>query len=165
MPGKKGDQIKIYMVIGLALVLVIAGYFRFMHKKATGDANRTPSTVPLAKLDVPQVGITMPQNAQRIELPVNGPLRAVIRDIFAPLKSPPKAESQPTKEEPSKPIPSLKLKGTIVGGRRPIAIINDQFVGLDDWIGEYKVVRIGKKEVLLDSGDEKIKKLEILKIE
>ena len=37
MPEKKIESIKIYIVIGLALVLVIVGYFRFVHKKSTND--------------------------------------------------------------------------------------------------------------------------------
>ena len=72
------------------------------------------------------------------------------------------AESQTAQQEPPKPLPIFKLKGTIVGGARPMAIINDQFVRTDDVIYEYKVVSIGKTSVLLDSGKRKIE-LEMMK--
>ena len=176
MQGKKGEQIKVYIIIGLALVAAIVGYFRFIHKKPIRDADRTPSTVPIALSDAPQVEIKDTRNARWREPPVNESLPVVLRDIFVPLKSPKKArkrptaplkspeeaQSQPTEQKPSKPPPSLKLSGTIVGGDWPIAIINDQFVRIGDWIGEYKVVRIGKTEVVLDSGDRKIE-LEMVK--
>lgn len=162
MQGKKGEQIKVYIVIGLALVAAIVGYFSFIHKKPTRDADRTPSTAPIARFDVPQVEMKNTRNARWREPPVNESLPVVLRDIFAPLKSPKKVQRRRTAQKPSKPLPSLKLRATIVGGKRPIAIINDQFVRIGDWIGEYKVVRIGKKEVLLDSGNRKIE-LEMVK--
>ena len=59
------------------------------------------------------------------------------------------------KESP-KAVPSLKLRGAIVGGGKPVVIINDRFLHLGDWIGDYQVVRIGKKEVLLEAGNDKI---------
>ncbi|GAJ11370.1 unnamed protein product [marine sediment metagenome] len=162
MQGKKGEQIKVYIIIGLALVAAIVGYFRFVHKKPTRDADRTPPAVSIARFDVSQVEINNTRNARWREPPVNEALPVVLRDIFVPLKSPKKAQRRPTEQKPSKPLPSLKLSGTIVGGKRPVAIINDQFVRIGDWIGEYKVVRIGKKEVLLDSGNRKIE-LEMVK--
>ena len=59
----------------------------------------------------------------------------------------------PAGQTVSRPTPSLNLKGTIVGGERPIAIINDQFLRQGDQIGEFKVVNIGKKEVVLNSDE------------
>ena len=38
-----------------------------------------------------------------------------------------------------------------------MAIINGQFLGRGDWIEGYQVMRIGKKEVLLESGKDRIK--------
>ncbi len=46
----------------------------------------------------------------------------------------------------------MTLKGTIVGGKRPIAIINDRFVRMGDRIGDYQVVEIDKDRVTLRSG-------------
>lgn len=94
-------------------------------------------------------------------------LPASIRDIFSPLNSPPRAEKTSEEKEVERsdpPPPSFTLKGTIVGGRNPIAIIDDQFVRPGDWVGEYRVVKIGKKEVVLDSDYGQVV-LEILKNE
>ncbi len=74
------------------------------------------------------------------------------------------AEIRQAKQQAAIPLSSMELKGTIVGGGKPLAIINDQFVGTGDWIGEYQVIRIGKKTVLLDSGHHQIA-LEMVKDE
>jgi len=160
------------MVIGLALVLMVVVYFRFIHKKkVTPAVPRISAPAASPRFDIPQIKIPDLQNAQSRKSLSKESMRAPVRDIFAPLKlqkkvkskpigrKPSKVKSKPTRRKPSKTLPSkvkskppgpkLKLKGTIVGGERAIAIINDQFVHTGDRIGEYKVVRIGKKEVLL----------------
>ncbi|MBW2646121.1 MAG: hypothetical protein JRE23_08085 [Deltaproteobacteria bacterium] len=164
MPGKKSEQIKTYIVIGLSLVFVTVGYFRFIHKEATSDTNRSTSTTPPAQFDIPQIEIKKPQSDRQRKLPVNQPVRWVLRDIFAPLKLPTKTGNRPGEYGSSNAVPFLKLRGTIVGGQKPIAIINNQFLYTGDWIGSYEVVRIGKKDVLLDSGIDRIE-LEMVKSE
>lgn len=156
MPEKKNNQIKNYIVIGLCVVFVLVGYFTFVHKKPTHDAGPTPSTAPIARLQVPQVDAKTRSDARTGKVQVAEPLRKNLIDIFAPVKSPVKAESQPAKIEQSRPVPSFTLGGTIVGGKKPIAIINDQLVHTGDMIGDYRVVSIGKKGVLLDSGNKQI---------
>jgi hypothetical protein len=42
----------------------------------------------------------------------------------------------------------------VAGGENPLALINDTFVRTGDSIDGYRVVRIDKKEVFLDSGIE-----------
>jgi hypothetical protein len=160
MPADKSNQIKTYVVIGLSVVFLLVGYFTFVHKKVPHNAGptfSTPSTAPIARLEVPKVEAKTLPNPEPAKVPVSEPLREDLTDIFAPLKSPVKKESQPEGPEPPKPVPSFKLLGTIVGGKRPIAIINDQFARTGDWIGEYRVISIGKKGVLLDSGTIKIR--------
>ena len=83
MQGKKSERIKAYIIIGLALVAAIVGYFHFIHKKPTRDADRTPSAVPTARLDVPQVEIKDTGDARWREPRVNESLPVVLRDIFA----------------------------------------------------------------------------------
>jgi len=162
MARKKSDQIKIYVVIGLSLVLIIGAYFRFIHGKVRSVKDVTASTAPLAQLNVPVINKEKPKNRRSGGSSVDNYLPASIRDIFSPLKSSPDKESRPKEQEEE--VSSFTLKGTIVGGEKPIAIINDKFVRTGDWIGEYRVARIGKKEVLLDSDGEKVV-LEILKNE
>lgn len=163
--GKK-EQIKIYVTIGLAILLLISGYFRFIHGKSGGDTDWNASPQPQEQLqfDIPKVET---KNFEKIRLSnpsVHAYLNTTTRDIFIPLNIPKREEMRPTEEAEGKSVQQLKLKGTIVGGSRPIAIINDLFVRRGEMIGEYKVIRISEKEVLLDSGDNKIK-LEILKNE
>jgi hypothetical protein len=175
MPENKNERAKVYVVIGLALLLVIVGYFRFIHKKkVTPAVPRIPSPAASLRFDIPQIKIPDRQNARSRESLSKESMRAPIRNIFTPLKLQAKVKSQPASQKPSKALPSkvrsqptgqkLKLKGTIVGGGKAIAIINDQFVRKGDWIGKYKVVRIGKKRVLLESANAKIE-LEIVKSE
>ena len=151
MPEKKIESIKIYIVIGLALVLVIVGYFRLFHKKPANDTVVSPSVTASVQSDVNSVLRKSPRRESWHKSPAAESLRPIVRDIFVPLKSLKKAETGTTEQEPSRPGRSLKLRGTIVGGENPIAIINDRFVRAGDTIGEYKVVRIGKTEVLLDT--------------
>jgi len=56
----------------------------------------------------------------------------------------------------------MTLKGTIVGGKNTLAIINDRFVRLRDWIDDYQIVKITKDRVFLQSEHRDII-LEILK--
>ena len=162
MPEKKNKPIQIYIVIGLSLVLVIMGYFRFIHNKSIYDDDHTlPGTGP-AQFDIASVEINKLQKNSMYALPVNDPLNIYIRDIFEPVKSLTAAEIQSTKKKPSIPVLSLKLKGTIVGGGTPIAIINDQFVRVGDIIANYKVVKIAGNRAFLTSGKHQTV-LEVLK--
>jgi hypothetical protein len=188
MAGKKGENIKIVLVIALSLVLVISFYFRFIHAKvkekevlmngpsaAKRDINnRTKGRggkvlSAHGGLNIPKMNIAPLQEIQDLKPAVNGNVQTVIRDIFMPLVSASRtsnvidAQSGPEPSMP-KPPPSYKLRGTIVGKKSSMAIIDDQFLRQGDWIGEFQVAAIGKKEVLLDSGKQKII-LEILKNE
>lgn len=154
MPEKKNKPIQIYIVIGLSLVLVIMGYFRFIHKKSISEDDHTLPAAGPAKFDIASIAINKPQKNSMHALPANEPSSIYIRDIFAPLKFQAAAEIQSTKQTPSTtPVLSLKLKGTIVGGGIPIAIINDRFVHVGDVIANYKVVKIVGNRVFLTSGN------------
>ena len=162
MPEKNKPIQKIYIVIVLSLVLVIMGYFQFIHNKSISEDNHTMPAAGPAKFDIASIEINKPQKNSMHASPVNEPLSIYIRDIFVPLKSQTIAEIQSTKQTPSKPVLSLKLKGTIVGGGIPIAIINDKFVRVGDVIANYKVVKIAGNRVFLISGNHQ-KILEVLK--
>ena len=163
--GKK-EQIRIYVMIGLAILLLISGYFRFIHGKSGGNTDRNASPQPQEspQFDIPKVETKDFEEVRLSNPSVHAYLNNTTRDIFIPLNIPKKEKVRPTEEAKGKPVQQLKLKGTIVGGSMPIAIINDLFVRRGEMIGEYKVIWISEKEVLLDSGDDKIK-LEILKNE
>lgn len=164
MAGKRLEQIKLYLVIGLALVFVIVAYFRFSGAKSNNGKDIGSPVLPPAE----QVKMATPKSETKgskifnyHEPAVDKRIQTVIRDVFSPLAKP-REENQNSDEASRDPGESLTLAGTIVGGKKPIAIINDQFVRTGDWIGEFRVVRIGKKDVLLDSGDHKVV-LEVMK--
>ncbi len=163
MPEKKGERIKIYVLILGAVVFVILGYFRLIHKKPIAGEARTSSNTPLSRLQVPEVNIKIQQTIRRAELAVEEFMPALMRDIFSPVNST-VAEKRTAKQQSGIPLSAMELKGTIVGGGKPLANINDQFVGIGDWIGEYQVIRIGNKAVRLDSGRHQIE-LEMVKDE
>lgn len=169
MPDQRSEKIKLYIVIVLAIVAAIFAYFRFVHKKTAPVAEQAPSPVSQNQLTIPDIRIQDALERQRETMPVHESLRAIARDIFEPFRFPEKPGPQPEEQKPeeqkpeaAEPAPSFLLKGTIVGGGNPIAIINDQFVRTGERIGDFKVVRIRENEVLLDSGEKKIK-LEMVK--
>ena len=163
MVDKKKEQIKLYIVIGLSVVLVISAYFRFIHGKiGRGSVGGQGQPVQASvEYKVPVVDAKVISITPKQESFINENLTARLRDIFAPSRFPIK-EANKLEKQKEKEALNLKLKGTIVGGESPIAIINDKFVRKGDSIGHYKVVSIGEKDVMLDSGDDKIV-LEILK--
>ena len=164
MSEKKPERVKIYLIIALSIVLIVVVYFRIFHKKKTHAAVPARYKAQVARLVVPQVQLPNVQTAKKPEGAVPESSRAMTRDIFKPLKAPPpKKDIQQAKQKPSKPTVSLKLKGTIVGGEKPIAVINDQFVHTGDWIAEYQVIRISKDKVLLSSDTHQMV-LQVLKI-
>lgn len=163
---RKTERPKIYLAVGLAIVLIVVVGFRLVHKKKTHAAAPARSEGGLARLDVPQIQLPDLQRAQWSEPAVNGSGGVIERDIFRPFKARPqkarKGKIRRRAKRPSKPPASLKLKGTIVGGERPIAVINDKFVHTGERIGRYKVVKIEKDGVLLHSGNKRFV-LEVLK--
>jgi type II secretory pathway component PulC len=164
MSEKKSERVKIYLIVILSMVLIVVVYFRFFHKKTTHAAVPARYKAQVARLVVPQVQLPDVQTARQPERAAPESKLAVTRDIFKPLKAPPpQKDVQPLKQKPSKPTLSLKLKGTILGGEQPIAVINDQFVHTGDWIAEYQVVRIAKDEVVLSSDAHQMV-LQVLKI-
>lgn len=157
MPKKNADQIKIYIVIGLALFLAIVGYFRLIHGKEQPDAknpNLSDSTVSETEMQLVEPA-TLQQRDWHARLAAE-PMRAITRDIFFPVKPLKRLKHQPSIEKSISSPPSLTLKGTIVGGGRPIAIIDDKFVRTNDRIEGYRVIWIGKTMVVMDSGENKL---------
>lgn len=164
MPEKKSERIKIYVLILGAVVFVVLGYFQFIHKKPSAVKARTTSNTPFSRLQVPEVDIKIRQTIRRAKPAAEVSSPAFIRDIFSPVKSSLAGKRPGKLRQSAIPLSSMELKGTIVGSGKPLAVINDQFVGTGDWIGEYQVIRIGNKAVLLDSGNHQIE-LEMIKDE
>jgi hypothetical protein len=166
MLAKKNERPKIYLAVVLSIVLLVVLYFRYGHKKPThtaASARSKPGVV--TRLDVPQIQLPNLKGTQQSKPATKASKPFITRDIFRPLKGLPlKGEAKRNRQKTPKLTAPLKLKGTIIGGENSVAVINDQFVHAGDRIGGYRVVRIGEKKVLLDSGDDQIA-LEILKNE
>lgn len=172
MPTERSEKIKLYLVIALAVAAVILAYFRFIHKKNDTGVNTTSPPSAELKFDIQQIVRPKARRRQAPRLPLHEPLSGDIRDIFAPVK--PAIEPKPpiqTKQAPAlvntvkqAPAPidtakqtpalavTLELKGTILGGNKPIAIINGKFVRTGEKIGGYEVVRITPNTAYLRAG-------------
>ncbi len=162
MPTKRSEKVKLYLVIALAVAAALVAYFSFVHKgKATPVkvAGRPPQEVKYKGYKIEK---TRPQRLQATRFSSAEPLNLDIRDIFAPVELP--AEPEPaveTKKEQTikkiaKQIPAptvtLDLQGTILGGKIPLAIINDKFFKVGQKIGDYQIVRITPNTVYLKAG-------------
>jgi hypothetical protein len=142
------EQFKLYLVYALAAILCISVYIRFVHSRLWNRGADGSSPAAIVSMSIPSkqsIQVEKPQTATWAEEPPP----FVTRDIFAPLKALTRKKSQ-TQEREEQP-PTFSLRGTIVGGERPLAIIDDRFVRVGDRIGDYSVIRIRKKDVLLMS--------------
>jgi len=159
MAEAKNDRIKIYLVIGLSVILAASGYFRLIRPKMKGTAGAT-SSAPIresvqvsdpAPMPIP-TGEERRAGSKRTSFFIE-PMTE-LRDIFAEPPAPEKAEKEKKEERPKSP--PTQLKGTIVGGDHPIAIINSRFLRIGDWIDDYQVMQIEKDRVRLSSGEKDI---------
>ena len=164
MADRKSEQIKPVIVFVLALVLILVVYVRFMRPKGPATARDTASPAPAATLEVPRVALEKRGEGGWHTPPVGPPDREPLRDIFTPGASPAGQGGALPGEEESVSFASLKLRGVVAGGPRPVALINDRFVRLGDRVYQYRVTSIGAKEVWLASGMETFQ-LRILKDE
>jgi hypothetical protein len=152
------DQIKKYIVIGLSLVLAIVGYFRLIHGRSQPEEiiNPSLSDSTASEFETQIVApVTWQQEDWHARLAAE-PMRPMKRDIFLPAKPLKSLKVKPVAKIPQKPAPKLKLRGTVVGGDEPIAIIDDQFIRTHESIAGYKVAWIGPKMVVLDNGEQKM---------
>lgn len=158
MPKMTVDQIKKYIIIGLSLVMAIVGYFRLIHGKTEPEEMINPSlsdsTAPGFEMQIVEP-MTWQQEDWHARLAAE-PMQPLKRDIFLPAKSLKSVKLKPATNIQQKPAPKLKLRGTVVGGDEPIAIIDDQFIRTNESIAGYKVIWIGKKMVVLHSGKKKM---------
>lgn len=158
--GKSTGRIKIYLVVGLALVLGALVY-RYLHARAARNRSISPPSATATLSEMPELPDLYPERQRKNQVErssIRELRRLFVRDIFAPVKSLPKAKRPTKKGRPvQRQVKSLKLKGVIVGGKHSIAIINDKFVRTGDRINGYRVVRIAEKEVLLKSGNKTVR--------
>ena len=160
MPSETSERIKLYAVIALAIVAAAVAYFRFLHETgpkvpsppAPGPDSRAPAVT--LDLELPEIDASLLEDRRLGEKTADALPSTGIRDLFSRLTVSQKPAPREIVRKAEIPRASLKLKGTILGGKKPIAIINGQLLGTGDKIGGYEVLGIGKNEVLLRAGDE-----------
>jgi hypothetical protein len=153
---KKNERTKVYLIIALGAVFCAVGYFRFFyksHNRAAGAAQVSASAaLPLV---VPAIALTLQGNQQ--DPSRHEATRDVVRDIFEPGRSVRRSESNSKASTEIAPKPlQLTLTGMVYDTSKPVAIINGQFMRPGDRIGDYKVTRIGPKEVYVQGEDREI---------
>ncbi len=154
MSDEKIEQVKLVMVFVLALVLGLVVYIRFQHKEGKATTSEAARPDRSVSLKVPEISLEEPVKTGRLLVPVGPPVREPLRDIFAPGPSSSERAGGGPGDEESVSIASLKLRGVVAGGVRPLALINDRFVRPGDRLYQYRVVSIGAKGVWLVSGTE-----------
>jgi hypothetical protein len=146
------ERIKLYAVFGLALILVLVVCVRFIHKKGPSAEGPGPGEVSASPLDLSRWEFEPSGEDQPKAVVAQDAVRNPARDIFSPCGELARAASQPLGIDEPGLAASLTLRGVVAGGDKPVALINDQFVRTGDRIGKHSVLRIGEKDVLLDSG-------------
>jgi hypothetical protein len=150
MPTVNRERTKIYMVIGLSVLFVAVGYFRFFHGKIVSPSGTEREAATPARIEVLALkGI--PPEIQASEA-VPEPPRTMLRNIFAPEKEPVAKTDPPVLQvDLPKPLPSLKLTGTITGGKIPLAFINGRSLRLGEKIDGFQIISITPNQVSLES--------------
>jgi len=153
------ERKKLYLVVGLLVLFVAVGYFRFFHGKTASFSQPERSAALPAVIDVPAVDLkAVPPAGLLQKTAADGP-RAALRDIFAPVKKtvPGTATGNlPAAAAAPKPLPSLKLTGTILGGKRPLAVINGEMLRKGDKVAGFEVLSIAREGVTLAGGGRKV---------
>jgi hypothetical protein len=163
----QNEKIKRYLVLGLAVAALVVAYFQFFKPK---DDTRMVISEPVGVINQPVVKsvthkIVPPQKIRpQISSPPKETQRLFLitdmRDIFEPPPIPPELKKKTMTGERDKKVSNivvpddipLTLSGTIVGGSKPMAIINEKFVKLGEKIDRFKVVRIEANKVVLRAG-------------
>jgi hypothetical protein len=165
MPTASRERTKIYIVIGLSVLFVAVGYLRFFHGKIASPSGTAREAGTPGQIEVPALALKGIPLAPKAPEGVPEPLRTTLRNIFPPGKEPSAGTEPPAatgKEpsagtgppavpvEPPKPLPSLKLTGTITGGKSPLAFINGRSLRLGEKIEGFQVISITRNQVSLE---------------
>jgi hypothetical protein len=154
MPTERGEKVKLYVVIGLVCAAAVVAYFRFIHKGADIATDTASPPAEEVSFDLTEIEKARTKSPRLPRFPADESLSLYIRDIFTPVQLPTASEALVQAGQTSGSTDILKLKGTILSGKIPMAIINDRFVQMGEKIGEYQIVRIDPNEVLLRSASQ-----------
>ncbi len=164
------SKIKIFIMLGLAVVLVIILTYRFLREKKTGgtplpqaSSKRISESHPDTTLKDIDTLLTQDKHEAKNK-GVRKPLKSSLkRDLFSPTislhkKGKPLSKKKEKKEDNKIEdiIKKLKLKATLINNQRPVSIINDRIVGIGEYIMGFKVVEIKNGVVLLSNGKKRV---------
>ena len=174
MAAARPERTKIAVVIVLSILFVAVGYLRFFHGKVAWLSRQAGEAgIPLGGVGSPPLLKDLPSESGAGSGGL-APPRTTLRNIFAPPRTASPEPAPPDKEqarqaaaaaeggpgaEPGgtagpghvpKPLPALKLTGTITGGTRPLAFINGRSLGPGEEVEGMTVVSISRDQVRLD---------------
>jgi hypothetical protein len=153
----ENKKLKIIIIAVLLVIFCVVGYFRFFSKKSAGIVEEKPLIAPAVSPSVASANSASPQKTDTQEALLQTSAPDIVRDVFEPGKSARLSETKRKEqgEVPPQPV-QLVLNGMIYSGKNPVAIINGQFHRVGGQIGEYRVIHIGPKEVLLKGEEREI---------
>lgn len=157
MPMENRERTKLFIVIGLAVLFVLVGYFRFFHGKGVSPVQPNVAAVTAGPIAIPPVDLKGLRPAAGLPESVSPP-RVPLRNIFAPAGKTFAAGSVPGESigVPQKLLPMLQLTGIIIGGKRPLAIINGRFLRQGESIEGFQVLSIARNQVILSAEGRKV---------
>ena len=157
MPMENRERTKLFIVIGLAVLFVLVGYFRFFHGKGVSPVQQNVAAGTAGPIAIPPVDFKGLRPAAGLPESVSPP-RVPHRNIFAPAGKTFAAGSVPAESVglPQKLLPALQLTGIIIGGKRPLAIINGRFVRQGEAIEGFQVLSIARNQVILSAEGRKV---------
>lgn len=157
---EKRERVKLYMVIALLAVFVLVGYIRFFGGKTASPVQSNLAAAAGEAITVPAVDLKGLQQAPRAPekvLPSSTPLRNIFIP-FVPAEKRPVAKDAPQEPAgaPQKSLITLKLTGTIIGGGRPLAVINGRFLGRGESIEGFQILSIDRNAVIIAKEGQKV---------
>lgn len=151
------ERTKLFIVIGLSVVFFATGYFRLLQGKIAFFKQPESGIAIPAMTEVPAVDLKGLRPAGEPPPMASAEPRRVLRDIFVPVRTPAAEIARAAAAVvPLKPLPSLHLAGTIVGGKRSLAIINGQFLRKGEKVAGFEVVSITRDQVILSGEGRKV---------
>lgn len=144
----KNEQIKLYAVIGLAIVAAVLAWFRFGGRLRAS----APPTGEVAMADsflIPDLPPWIDSLSESVAAASYAP---PARDIFVRV---PEAipEKRAPVEDPDEPSGPPRLGGIMQGARERLAVIDGKIVRVGDRVGAYTVREISRLGVVLTSAE------------
>lgn len=151
------ERTKLIIVIGLAVLFVLTGYFRFFHGKGASPVQPNIAAETAVPFAVPPVDLKGLRPAAGLPESVSPP-RVPLRNIFAPAGKTFAPGSVPGEfgGASQKSLTTLQLTGTIIGGKRPLAIINGRFLRQGESIEGFQILSIARNQVIVAREGQKI---------